>query len=77
MIRQARTGDTVLAKSREMTGRAQYPAVVAGGRRGKDDRKQKIGPGCSSTYFSFSLSLPATQREERVRESSDDESHSP
>ncbi len=34
MIRQAHTEDTVLAKSKEMSG------TVAGGRRGKDDRKQ-------------------------------------
>ncbi len=38
MIRQARTEDTVLAKSKEMTGKV----VVARGRRGKDDRKQNI-----------------------------------
>jgi hypothetical protein len=41
MDRQALTGDTVLVKSiREMTGRLLNTAVVAGGRRGKDDRKQ-------------------------------------
>jgi hypothetical protein len=39
MDRQARTGDTVSFKSREMTG-SQTPPVVAGRRRGKDDRKQ-------------------------------------
>ncbi len=47
MDRQARTGSTVLVKSREMTGRIQSPntAEVAGGRRGKDDRKQNMhGP---------------------------------
>jgi hypothetical protein len=37
MIRQARTGDIVLVKSREMTGGT---VVVSEGRRGKDDRKQ-------------------------------------
>ncbi len=36
MERQARTGDTLLVKSREMT------AVVARRRRGKDDRKLNI-----------------------------------
>jgi hypothetical protein len=43
MVRQARTGDTVLVKSREMTGGVWwYPnTAVTGGRRGKDDRKQK------------------------------------
>ncbi len=43
MDRQARApGDIVLVKSREMRGRSQtlLLAVVAGGRRGKDDRKQ-------------------------------------
>ncbi len=40
MDRQARTGDTVLVKSRDMTGWKPNTAVVAGGRRGKDDRKQ-------------------------------------
>jgi hypothetical protein len=40
MDRQARIGGTVLVKSREMTGKAQTLAVVAVGRRGKDDRKQ-------------------------------------
>ncbi len=38
------TGDTVLVMIREMTGMTQ--AVVAGGRRGKDDRKQNTqAPG--------------------------------
>jgi hypothetical protein len=41
MDRQARTGDTVLVKSREMTDRSQtLPWCMARGRRGKDDRKQ-------------------------------------
>jgi len=41
MVRQARTGDTVLAKSREMTGRTQtLPWPGGWGRTGKDDRKQ-------------------------------------
>ncbi len=40
MDRQARTSNTVSAKSREMTGRSLNPALVAGRRRGKDDRKQ-------------------------------------
>jgi hypothetical protein len=66
MIRQARTGDTVLAKSRE-TGRTQNPAVVAGGRRGKDDRK--FGTGCSSNLVFL---LPAytcdTERRKSKRE---------
>jgi hypothetical protein len=47
MEKQARSGDTVLVKSREMTGRSQTLTVVAGGRRGKDDRKQNtVAPGC-------------------------------
>ncbi len=43
MIRQARTVDIVLVKSREMTDRTKTvnTAVVAGGRKGKDDRKPK------------------------------------
>ncbi len=36
MDRQARTEDTVLANSKEMTG----TVVAAGGRRGRDDTKQ-------------------------------------
>jgi hypothetical protein len=40
MIWQARAGDTVLVKSREMTGRTSNTAVGAEGRRGKDDIKQ-------------------------------------
>ncbi len=42
MDRQARIGDTVLVKSREMTGLgfSQITAIVAGGRRVKDDREQ-------------------------------------
>jgi hypothetical protein len=41
MDRQARTGDTVLVKSREIIGiGTTHNTVVAGrGRRGKDDRK--------------------------------------
>ncbi len=39
VVRQARTGDTLFVKSREMTGRTQT-LPLAGGRRGKDDRKQ-------------------------------------
>jgi hypothetical protein len=38
-VRQVRTRDTVLVRGKEMTGRSQTPAVVAGGGRGKDDRK--------------------------------------
>jgi hypothetical protein len=40
MDRQARTGDTVLVKSREMTGRSQTLPWWLKGRGGKDDRKQ-------------------------------------
>ncbi len=40
MDRQARNGDTVLAKSREVIGRSQTLPWWPGGRRGKDDRKQ-------------------------------------
>jgi hypothetical protein len=42
MDRQARNGDTVLVKSREMTGRS-HP-LLAGGRRGKDVRNQNTYP---------------------------------
>jgi hypothetical protein len=38
MDRQAHTGDTVIVKSREMTGRSQV--VVAGAIKGKDDRNK-------------------------------------
>ncbi len=41
MVRQGRTGDTVLVKSTVMTGRSQKTAMMAGGRKGKDDGKQK------------------------------------
>ncbi len=45
MTGQARTFDTLLVKSREMTGRAQrLPWYLMVGRRGKDDRKQNILP---------------------------------
>jgi len=40
MIRQVSTGDTVVVKRREMTGRTQTMPWWLGGRRGKDDRKQ-------------------------------------
>jgi hypothetical protein len=40
MARQACTGDTVLVKSREMTGRSKTLQNTAGRRRGKYDRKQ-------------------------------------
>jgi hypothetical protein len=45
MDRQARNGDTVLVKSREMTGR-EDPNIAAAARRkrSKDDRKQNIFP---------------------------------
>jgi hypothetical protein len=44
MIRQARSRDTVLVKSREMTLPKHYRGGGLG-ERGKDDRKQKyIGP---------------------------------
>ncbi len=39
IVRQTRTGAIVFVKSREMTGRTKT-VVVAGRRRGKDDRKQ-------------------------------------
>ncbi len=55
MIRLARTGDTVLVKIREMTGRTQtLPSMSGGHRRGKDDGKQKrigsVGVGVLYTY---------------------------
>ncbi len=40
MDRQTRTGETVLAISLDMTGRTQTLSWVAGGKRGKGDRKQ-------------------------------------
>jgi hypothetical protein len=40
MDRQARTGDTVLLKIREMTGRTQTLPWWLGGKGGKGDRKQ-------------------------------------
>jgi hypothetical protein len=40
MIREDRNSDTMLSKSGEVTGRAKNTAVVAGERRGKDDRKK-------------------------------------
>ncbi len=53
MDRQARTGDIVLVKSREMTGREPNTAVVAEGRRCKDDRKQNTvhWPRCMDHYM--------------------------
>ncbi len=71
MVRQARNGDTLLAKSREMTGRTQNTAVVTGGRTGKDDRKQNTLATLGLRYLSlqsgqttkFSVSLsPRSQR---------------
>jgi hypothetical protein len=46
MDRQARTGDTVLVKSREMTGIGAKLCHCGWKRRGKDDRKKNayIGP---------------------------------
>jgi hypothetical protein len=41
MDRQARTCDSVLVKRREKTDMSQNTTLVAGGRRGKDDRKTK------------------------------------
>ncbi len=41
MIRQAHTGNTVLVKSREMTGWSQTLTWWLG-EKGKDDRKQNI-----------------------------------
>jgi hypothetical protein len=45
--------DKVLVKSREMTGRTQITAVVAGRRRGKDDRKQN-----TLTPLDYALGYP-------------------
>ncbi len=42
MDKQARTGDTVLIKSREMTGRRQILSWVAGGRRGVKTTENNI-----------------------------------
>ncbi len=42
--RQARTGDTVLVRSREITGRSQTLQWGDWVRRGKDVRKKIIGP---------------------------------
>jgi hypothetical protein len=57
MIRQARIGDTVLVKSKEMTGRTQI-LLVAGGRRGKDDRKQNTLALLPNTNVSRLRNLP-------------------
>jgi hypothetical protein len=57
MIRQAHTGDTVLAKCREMTRRAQtllWCRGGGGGTRGKDDRKQNTLAPFAHTCLSIS-----------------------
>jgi hypothetical protein len=41
MDRQARTGDTVLSKSREMTGKSQTPPSLLGG---EGVKTKDIGP---------------------------------
>ncbi len=51
MDRQARTGDTVFVKSREMTGRKPNTAVVAGGRRVEDDRNPSTLAPLGFTIF--------------------------
>ncbi len=38
LANQARTRDTMLVKSRKMTGSIQHPAVETRGQRGKDER---------------------------------------
>jgi hypothetical protein len=48
MDRKARIDDTQLVKSREM--RSQTLVVVAGGRRGKDDRKKFYCGQCWNLY---------------------------
>jgi hypothetical protein len=66
MIRQARTGDTVLDKSREMTGRTQtlpWLPISGGdwGERGKDDRKQNtldLRTWCSTPSYRLPIFSP-------------------
>ncbi len=48
---------SVIVKSREMTGRSQTPAVVAGG-RGKDDRKQNTLAVLTYRILSLHLFFP-------------------
>jgi hypothetical protein len=62
MDRQACTGDIVLVKSREMTGREPNTAVVAEGRRGKDDRKHKY---CTLAPLHRPLHVAAASKEGR------------
>jgi hypothetical protein len=53
----------VLVKSREITGRTQNPAVVAGGGGWvKTTENKKIGPGCSSNLV-FLLSASSCDTE--------------
>jgi hypothetical protein len=56
--RQARTGDTMLFKSREMTGWTQTQPWVAGGKMCKDDRKQNtFVPLVCTDRFGFGKEL--------------------
>jgi hypothetical protein len=63
MDRRARAGDTVLVKS---SGWEQNTAMVAGGRRGKDDRKQPgwlhIPSQLGNLFSASSLKKQATPR---------------
>ncbi len=71
MIRQARTGYTVLVGvERWQVGPKPLPWWLGGGRMGKDDRKQKkISPGCSfNLVFLLSASTCDTERRKSKRE---------
>jgi hypothetical protein len=59
MIRQTRTGDTVLVKSREMTGRTQALQCWLGGKRGVKTTENKIHwPRCYILLSVFLIPLP-------------------
>ncbi len=77
MDRQARTGDTVLVKSRKRMRLAPNTAVLAGGRRGKDDRKENTlalvvrtlciwtchsAPSANTLYYSVAQVAVATAK---------------
>jgi hypothetical protein len=66
MIRQARTDDTVLVQSRKMTGSEPNIAVVTGGRRGKDDRKQNIWAPLALVFLMLDSSFEAESQSKEL-----------
>ncbi len=56
MLRQARTGDTVLVKSKEMLGRAQTMPWWLGGRQKKNTLVLLVVPGGVGPWVSARLS---------------------